>query len=342
MNLVFGAVAIPIYLFCLPNCEVNSSEGSTWDRIKQVDYAGALLFASAFISAIMAISFGGAQYPWSNGRIIGLFCCSGVLWTLFVVQQAFSLFTTKQQRVFPASVMQTREMWVLILQTASAIAVQFVTLNYIPLYFQFVRGESALRAAVDMLPLICVSIAAILLQGYFMQKLPYYIPWYLVGSIMALVGVAFIRETGVDATHGAVYGWSMLLSAGVCLYVQVAYPTSDSMAKTPQQSSDAANIIGCTQLGAIAISLAIANSIFVNRAADGLHKTLPDLPRAAVEAAIAGFGAPVFQDLAPEIKQQVLETVNRAIRDVWTQCLATASFSFVLSLIMKRDRIVVK
>ncbi|KAL9087211.1 MAG: hypothetical protein Q9159_003778 [Coniocarpon cinnabarinum] len=307
--------------------------------VKRVDYAGAVLFAGAFMSPIMAVSFGGANYPWGSGQVIGLFCCAGFLWILFAIQQATTTFTSKRDRIFPASVLQDREMWILIVQTASAIAVQFVTLNYIPLYFQFVRGESAFRAAVDMLPLICVSIAAILLQGFMMQRFPYYMPWYLVGSMMAVVGVALIRETRVNATHGAVYGWSSLLSAGVCLYVQVAYPTSDSRAKTPQQASDAANVIGCTQLGAIAISLAVANSIFVNRAAGGLHTTLPDLPRAAVEAAIAGVGAPVFRDLAPAAKQQVLETVNGAIKDVWTQCLATASFSLVLSLAMKREKI---
>ena len=289
----------------------------------------------------MAVSFGGANYPWRSGQVIGLLCCAGILWIVLLIQQATTTFTTKRDRIFPASVMHDREMWILMLQTSSAIAVQFVTLNYIPLYFQFVRGETALKAAIDMLPLICVSIAAILLQGFLMQKFPYYMPWYLIGSIMAVVGVAFIRETGIDATHGAVYGWSSLLSAGVCLYVQVAYPTSDAKAKTPQQASDAANVIGCTQLGAIAISLAIANSIFVNRAADELHNTLPNLPRDAVEAAIAGVGAPVFRGLAPEVKKQVLQTVNNAIRDVWTQCLATAAFSFVLSLIMKREKITI-
>ncbi|KAL9055930.1 MAG: hypothetical protein Q9162_003226 [Coniocarpon cinnabarinum] len=338
LNLLFGAVVVPIYFFCLPNCKVDS-EGSVWERVKRVDYTGAVLFAGAFMSPIMAVSFGGANYPWGSGQVIGLFCCAGFLWILFAIQQATTTFTSKRDRIFPASVLQDREMWILIVQTASAIAVQFVTLNYIPLYFQFVRGESAFRAAVDMLPLICVSIAAILLQGFMMQRFPYYMPWYLVGSMMAVVGVALIRETRVNATHGAVYGWSSLLSAGVCLYVQVAYPTSDSRAKTPQQASDAANVIGCTQLGAIAISLAVANSIFVNRAAGGLHTTLPDLPRAAVEAAIAGVGAPVFRDLAPAAKQQVLETVNGAIKDVWTQCLATASFSLVLSLAMKREKI---
>lgn len=340
---MFGAVIIPIYLFCLPNCKINFDiESSVWKRIKRIDYVGAILFAGAFTSVIMAVSFGGADFPWRSGQIIGLFCCSGILWLLFTIQQATAIFTTKRDRVFPASVMQDREMWILILQTASAIAVQFVTLNYIPLYFQFVRGESALKAAIDMLPLICVSIAAIVLQGFLMQKFPYYMPWYFVGSIMAVVGVALIRETGVDASHGAVYGLSALLSAGVCLYVQVAYPTSDARAKTPQQASDAANLIGCTQLGAIAISLAIANSIFVNRATAELHTTLPDLPVAAVQAAIAGVGAPVFRDLPQEVKQQVLQTINSAIRDVWTQCLATACFSFVLSLIMKREKIVMK
>ena len=178
LNLVAGGVIVPIYLIWLPRLRTNP-ESSGWERIKKIDFIGATLFAGAFMSGIMAISFGGATYPWSSGPVIGLFCCSIVLWTLFAVQQKSIIFTTKVDRLFPVHAMKTLEMWVLIAQTAAAIAVLFIALNYVPLYYQFIRGESALSAAVDMLPLICASMVAILIMGSLMPKTGYYIPRFL-------------------------------------------------------------------------------------------------------------------------------------------------------------------
>ena len=156
---------------------------------------------------------------------------------------------------------------------------------------------------------------------------------------MAVVGMALMRGVGVETPHGPIYGYTTLLSAGTCFYVQAAYPIAEAKAMTSEQASDAVNIIGCTQLGAIAISLAIANSIFINRAADDLENVLPYTSRTAVQAAVSGVDASVFQNLFKEVEQQVLQVICRAIGDVWTQELASACFSLLLCLLLKRERI---
>lgn len=59
---------------------------------------------------------------------------------------------------------------------------------YIPLYFQFVRGDSPLTAAVRLLPFIAVMVFFGLLNGALMSKFGYYMPWYLVGGIFTTIG----------------------------------------------------------------------------------------------------------------------------------------------------------
>ena len=41
----------------------------------------------------------------------------------------------------------------------------------------------------------------------------------------------------------------------------------------------------------------------------------------------------------PESRERVLEAVTGAIRDVWTQALAAAILSLVLSLTMRREKV---
>lgn len=63
---------------------------------------------------------------------------------------------------------------------------------YIPLYFQFVRGDSALTAAVRLLPFIILMVAFGFLNGALMSKLGYYMPWYLGGGVLTTIGGALM------------------------------------------------------------------------------------------------------------------------------------------------------
>lgn len=50
---------------------------------------------------LLALKWGGVTYPWSSGRIIGLFAAAGALFILLAVQQAFTVFTTVLRRTTP-------------------------------------------------------------------------------------------------------------------------------------------------------------------------------------------------------------------------------------------------
>ena len=64
----------------------------------------------------------------------------------------------------------------------------FVAVYYIPLYFQFVHGDSGIMSAVRLLPFICFYVATILLCGWLMPMTGYFILWYLASGILMLIG----------------------------------------------------------------------------------------------------------------------------------------------------------
>jgi hypothetical protein len=136
----------------------------------------------------MAINFGNALYAWDTAPIIVLFVLAGVLLILFIIQQKLALFTTKSERMFPAHLLRSKEACLLFVAAAGCNAAGFLPVYYIPVYFQFSRGDNALQAAVRLLPLIILLSATIMAQGFFMSKLGYYQPWYLVGGALLLVG----------------------------------------------------------------------------------------------------------------------------------------------------------
>jgi MFS family permease len=70
INLCLGGALAPVYLLLLPS--INPRPGMHFfKRLREMDILGGILLIGAFISGIMAISFGGTLYLWKSAQIIG-------------------------------------------------------------------------------------------------------------------------------------------------------------------------------------------------------------------------------------------------------------------------------
>jgi hypothetical protein len=140
----------------------------------------------------MAISFGGALYPWKSAQIIVLFVLGALIWVVFFVTQGFNILTSDRDRMFPIHFFKNKEALLLFLLMGTGAAAAFIPIYYIPLFFQFTRNDNALESAVRLLPFICVLSACILTNGALMSKFGYYKPWYVVGSALGLIGATLM------------------------------------------------------------------------------------------------------------------------------------------------------
>lgn len=171
-----------------------------------------------------------------------------------------------------------------------------------------------------------------------MGKLGWYMPWYLAGSALIIIGAALMRTMDPTTSHAAFYGYSVILSAGVGAFVQASFPVAQ--AKVPEQhGADVVAFLGCAQLSALAVAFSVANSVFLNRASDQIAHVLPARSRTEVQTAVSGVGAQVFAGLPDEVKTAVLAAVSNAISKVYDQVLAAGFVSFVIAVFMKRDRV---
>ena len=337
-NLILVGITFPIFVFILPSRKKSRFPASLWACVRRLDIVGSVLFAGALCSGIMAASFGGALYSWNSGAVIGLFCCSGILWLIFGIQQATASFTTEKDRILPIHVLQSWEMWILIFQTGCSISVLFITIFYIPLYFQFVRGESAIRSAVDLLPFLVTSVSAMLISGRLISSFGHYKLWFIAGSSLALIMSVCLYTTEIETSHGKIYGYLILGGVGTGMYAMNSGPVMSGIV-AKEHVADASTVFGCVDTLCGAFSVGIANSIFVNRATDSIQKLLPDTPRATVQEAIAGVGASLTNQLPSPLKAAILQAGLDAIRDVWIQMIATAALSFILSLFLRKRKL---
>lgn len=190
INLLFAVFLFPAYIFLIPSYDPTGGDGRTAiERACTIDWAGAFLSLAAFVLVIVPINFGGTLFEWNSGAIIAMFVVSGLLWVIFAIQQTFCILTNVETRMFPVHLLKNKEVILLFIIGCCVGTISYVTVYYIPLYFQFTRGDTAIKTAERMLPFILFLITAMLSSGFLMGKLGYYKPWYVVGSALALVGL---------------------------------------------------------------------------------------------------------------------------------------------------------
>ena len=337
LNLCVGGVVAPFYIFLVPSHNPRPG-ASILSRLRELDWVGAVLNAGAIASLTMGISFGGGYFAWSSGQTIALFVCSGVLWILFAVQQASALFTTKQNQLFPVNYLRSLEMTILFVQIAAGVAVVYIPLYFIPLFFQFVQNQSAFDAGIRLLPLVFFQVFGTIFSGAMMNKVGYYVIFYFAGGVLSLVGGALLYTVKIDTAAGAIYGYSVLVGLGCGLFVQAGYPIA-------QLKVDSASIpkvvlfIGFGQITGITCALTISSSIFLNEATDKIAKILPTVPRQIVQQAVSGTDGAFFEMLSDTDRTPVLEAIADSISKVYIMVIVSGALTIVLSLFMKRERL---
>ncbi len=337
INLVIGGICAPVYFFYLPGFDPRPNV-STKQRLAELDYTGTVLIVGAFVSGVMAVSFGGIVYAWESGRIIGLFVTSGVLFIIFGIQQVYCIFTNEDRRIFPIPFLKSRTMLILFAMTASAGTVVFIAVYFIPLYFIFVRGDSALEAGVRLLPLIVLMVVFCVANGAVMAKTGYYMPWYLFGGIFSVIGGALMYTVDEFSSTSRIYGYIVLIGIGSGSFIQASFSVAQSKVE-PHLIPSAIGFITCSQVSGVTISLAIANSVFLNGSVRSITAILPNLPRIDVQGAIAGAGGKFFESLTPEVRAQVLHAIVDSIKDAYILVLTAGALAVVLSLFLKREKL---
>lgn len=107
INLPFGGLAVGCILFFLPANTVALKNLSWKEKVKQLDLPGFVLLAPSIICLILALQWGGAIYPWGNGRVIALFVVFGVLFIAFWIVQVWQ----KDLATVPIRLIKNRNVW---------------------------------------------------------------------------------------------------------------------------------------------------------------------------------------------------------------------------------------
>ncbi|KAF8851688.1 MFS general substrate transporter [Acephala macrosclerotiorum] len=339
INLPLAAALSPIYIFLFPRHCATPSQ-STATKLREIDWLGVTLNASVFTLFQVVLTFSGSTWKWTKAGPIALWAAFSVFLVAYIIQQSFSILTTPTNRIFPLHFLKSRTMILLYVGTAAAATGLAIGVYYVPIFFQFTRGDSAIKAAIRLLPFIVLNVFFVMFSGAVMPMVGRYAPFYLATGVFCLVGGALMHGIDVHTSVGKIYGYEILLAIGSGLTMQVAY--SVAVAKVPKE--DAQNAIGfinTAQIGTIAISLSIAASIFQNRGYINLRDALQGFgfTEDELRGALSGIQSAVLKGGNADVTAKAIDAIVKTIDDIWIMSIAAGAVAFVCGLAMRWEKV---
>ncbi|TGO17824.1 hypothetical protein BTUL_0014g00180 [Botrytis tulipae] len=192
-------------------------------------------------------------------------------------------------------------------------------------------GDSALRAGVKTLPLICFWVTSSAIRGRLMGKLGWYQPWYIAGSILNILAGVFLSRINIATSDAVIYGLQVLSGVGTGCYGQAGFAVAQRLVP-PTDIHRAISLMLIAQLTGTTLGLAIAGAIFQNVSLPRVRQIVPSFSASQLSNLITQIGGGLDDQLNEVQTKEVLTIIVDALTDTYILIYAAAALSLVLSI----------
>ncbi|RAO64648.1 uncharacterized protein BHQ10_000660 [Talaromyces amestolkiae] len=332
INLPIGGITILVILFILKaSPPPNPSPANSWkERLHQLDPFGTATFLPGMICLLLALTWGGETYPWNNGRIIALFILSGVLLIAFVLIQAWKGETAS----VPPRIAKKRTMMAGFFFTFCLGGSMMVVVYYLPVWFQAIKGASAVKSGIMNIPLVLSLVLGSIIAGASVTNLGYFTPFMIAGSVVMSIGAGLLTTFTTTTGHSKWIGYQVILGLGIGMGMQQSSVAAQTILERKDVPTGASIMMLAQSLGG-SIFLAVAQTIFTNGLSDNLRTEVqgpdaPDIINSIIAAGATGFRS--LPELTSENLAAILSAYNKALTNTFYVCVGLASASIIGAL----------
>ena len=326
INLPIGGVAMVVLFFILQIPGARNANTPWREQVSQLDPIGTVVFISSIVCLLLALQWGGSTYPWKDGRIIALLVLFAVLISVFIAIQHWK----QETATVPPRIIQKRSiaagMWSQFCVGSSMLTMVY----YVPIWFQAIKGVSAIRSGIDTLPMIMSLVVASIMAGALVQRLGYYVPFMIANGIIMSIGAGLITTFTPSTNHPKWIGYQIIFGFGLGLGMQQANLAAQAVLSRRDASTGIALIMFCQQLGG-AVFVSIGQNVFSNELIRGLRPISGINPATVVKT-----GATEIRNVVDvRFLSQVRAAYNGALTKTFTAALAMAALSIIGALCME-------
>ena len=318
-----AALAIMAFFFRLKN---TPQRPSFRQQIIQLDPLGTLVFLPAMVCILIALQWGGSRYAWSSARIIALFVVAGILIITFIGLQIWG----QENATVPPRIVKRRTVAAAAVFATCTGGVLVTLLYWISIWFQAIKGVSAVKSGIHTIPMVLSLTVAALSAGTIVKRTGYYVPPMYLGVVLMTTGAGLMTTFTPETATGKWIGYQILFGCGMGVSMQ-----QPSLAT--QNTLDRSDI--ATGVSLIFFGQSLGGSVFNSIAQALFNSYLTSHLRgiAGVDvSSIADVGATELASNVPtESLGAVLQVYNGALVRVFILVTAISAFAMIPALLVE-------
>lgn len=219
VNVPIGIIALTVLVLSFPKEDKAHVE-------KSIDWLGAGALVASITPLLLALSFGGSQWPWDSWQVIGAFIMAAVFLALFLIIESRA-----KEPIIPLDIFKKD------IFTVSSIVVfmtglgMFGAIIYIPLFIQAIQGDSATNSGNAVTPMTFAIIVSSVITGQLISRTGKYRIIGIVGMGLVTLGMTLLWSMNMDTPRWATIVYMIIMGLGMgvafplyTLVVQNAFP----------------------------------------------------------------------------------------------------------------------
>ena len=252
----------------------------------RVDYLGGGLLAVAAISLVLLATWGGTEYRWGSGQIIGLALLAAAATAAFCVVEL-----RVAEPILPLHVFRNRNFSLTMGLTFLTGLAMFGALTFLPLYQQTVQGASPTLSGLMLTPMMLGVTVTSIVAGQVTTRTGRYKVFPILGG--AIMGVGMYLLTGLDIgttkTTSAIY--YVVLGLGMGFLMQMVSLIAQNSVQQRDMGVASSARMFFQQIGG-SLGVAAFGAVFARRLTTSLAAAAPDRACTSAPAAASSTRPP--------------------------------------------------
>lgn len=302
-----------------------SPTGALKEKLRRIDFMGTVIVLAFATLFLLAMNFGGQAYPWKSAAVIVPLVLTVLLIALLVYVES-----KVAEPLMPPRLFKNRSV-AAVLATNWFFGMTFFSMvYYLPIYFQVIRGDSAMWSGIRLIPMEMMIAVFSTFSGIFISKKGIFKPLLPIGMGLLTICVGLLSLFGKDTPHSKVYGFTVIGGMGMgCMFSSAIIALQASA--EPRDIAVVTGLGNFTRILGGALSVSISSAILNSSLAKNLPGLVPDdiLKKVLASSEFVRHGCP------PEYFDIVLTGYLDALQMIWYVMAAMCGVGFFCSLLLK-------
>ncbi|KAJ2685204.1 hypothetical protein IWW39_004436 [Coemansia spiralis] len=329
INLPISGVVLLIVVFFL---RLPQPQGSFWEKIKRVDFLGSAVLIGAVVMLLLALTWGGKDFPWSSARVICLLIFGIIMLGVFLLIE----WKTSADPTVPIPLFRIRNVSLSVLGQFFMGVGMFCPMFFIPIWYTIVKNSGSITAGLHLLPyLLSISLVSVA-SGFLVVRTGRYRGLVIFGTAIFVVGTGLMVLFDEEISSGKQIGFMFLMGFGLGLNIQILLIVVQTAAPTEEMASATTLFLFMRILGS-SIGVAAMQSIFQNSLLPKLTRLVAEHPEftAAIMGSVNDQSLIYKSGIPLDTRNELVHIYVLALKKVFIATVPFAGVAFLLTLPLK-------